>query len=600
VALSQVGTTVLAAAMATVLVGAVVGGCSGGASRPPVPEVGARGGPTSAAPQSSGADWFTDEASATGLIFQHFNGMSGAFYLAEIMGPGVAFIDYDNDGDLDVYVVQGQMLGSGTPVSRALIPPPPGVSLRDRLFRNDLTVDGAGVPRLRFTDVTEESGIDIRSYGMGVATGDVNNDGWTDLFLTRLGGSVLLHNNGNGTFSDVSARSGIREAGWPVSSAFVDYDRDGWLDLYVANYLAYNVATDTDCFARNGSPGYCAPVVYRPQADHLYRNRGDGTFIDVTIGARVTGESGPGLGVVTGDFTGDGWPDVYVANDGTANLLWVNQRDGTFREAGLASGAALSADGKPEGSMGVDAGDFDNDGDEDLVMTHVAGEGHNLYVNDGRGTFEDRSTGSGLGPPTMAYTGFGIGWFDADNDGWLDVLSVSGAVQVIEALVRQGESHPLLQRMQLFGNVNGRLADVTGEGGRIFEAATVARGTAFGDVDNDGDTDVLVGSNSGPLRLLVNQRGQRRHWLGVRLVGSGGRDMLGARVDILRDGAIPRITRWSRSDGSYASARDPRVLVGLGDSVAPPRVRVTWPDGQVEERGSLPTDRWHTLTQGKL
>ncbi len=541
--------------------------------------------------------WFTDVAETMGLTFQHFNGMSGEFYLAEIMGPGVALFDYDNDGDLDVYAVQGQMLGRGKSIQQATIPPPAGVPLSDRLFRNDLSVAADGTRRVHFTDVTAQSGIDVRSYGMGVAAGDVNNDGWVDLFLTRLGSSVMLRNNGNGTFTDVSEQSGIVNAAWGVSSSFVDYDRDGWLDLYVGNYLTYSVESDRDCFSRNGSAAYCSPASYRGAPDRLFRNRGNGTFVDVTATARMAGEALPALGVVSADFNGDAWPDIFVANDGTANLLWINQRDGTFKETGFLSGSALSGDGRPEGSMGVDAGDFDNDGDEDLVMTHIAGEGHNLYVNDGAGLFEDRSTVVGLTAATLGYTGFGAGWVDVDNDGALDLFTVSGAIQMIEELARGGDRYPLHQRKQLFRNVAGRFEDVTASAGTAFELSEVGRGSAFGDIDNDGDTDAIVANNNGTLRLLLNNVGNRKHWVGLRLLGKQ-RDMVGARVVVIRPGSLPTLSRRARADGSYASANDPRVLVGLGDSMGAVRVRVTWPDGRVEEWTDVPTDRWQTLIQG--
>ena len=554
--------------------------------------------PREATEPTDSADWFTDVAESSGLTFQHFNGMSGEFYLAEIMGPGVALFDYDNDGDLDVYAVQGQMLGRGKSITQAIIPPPAGVPLLDRLFRNDLSIGPDGSRRIRFTDVTAQSGIDVRGYGMGVAAGDVNNDGWVDLFLTRLGLSVLLRNNGNGTFTDVTRESGVENPAWGVSASFVDYDRDGWLDVYVGNYLAYSVDSDIDCFARNGRPAYCSPASYRGAPDRLYHNRGNGTFTDVTATARIASRALPSLGVIAADFNGDAWPDIYVANDGTANVLWINQHDGTFKDTGFLSGSALSGDGKPEGSMGVDAGDFDNDGDEDLFMTHIAGEGHNLYVNDGSGLFEDRSTAVGLTAPTLPYTGFGAGWLDFDNDGALDLLTVNGAIQMIEPLARTGDRYPLRQMKQLFSNVGGKFEDVTAKAGAVFGLSEVGRGVAFGDVDNDGDIDVVIANSNGKLRLLRNNIGTRKHWVGLRVLGQHGRDMLGARVIVIRSGGAPALWRRSRSDGSYASANDPRVLVGLGDSVGPVRVRVVWPDGRTEEWMSVPIDRWSTLTQG--
>ncbi|MEQ1907590.1 MAG: CRTAC1 family protein [Vicinamibacterales bacterium] len=557
--------------------------------------------------------WFVDKAAASGLVFNHFNGMSGAFYEAEIFSPGVALFDYDNDGDLDAYMVQGQMLGAGRTIAQASFPPGDFLPLTDRLYRNDLTVDAAGRRTLHFTDVTTESGINVSSYGMGVAAGDIDNDGWVDLYLTRLGPNVMLHNNGDGTFTDVSRRSGTDDSAWSVSAAFVDIDRDGWLDLYVGNYLAYSTDSDEACSGITGQPDYCPPAVYRPSADRLYRNRGNGTFVDVTARALVQSDAKPALGVSTADFNGDGWMDIYVANDGTDNVLWLNQHNGTFRNMALLAGVALTADGDAEASMGVDAGDFDNDGDEDLFIANLTSEGSTLYRNDGSGLFTDEGVRSGIRPASLAYTGFGAAWLDADNDGWLDVLTVNGAVRTIEALVTQHDPYPLHQRPQLFRNLgDGRFTDVSREAGAAFERSTVARGAAFGDVDNDGDVDVLVGNSNGPVSLLVNEVGQRNHWMGLRVIGrptqrpstsSGlpgpaeGRDMLGARVSVsLGDGRT--VWRRVRSDGSYASANDPRVIVGLGASATVSRVRVTWPSGRNEEWTGLPADTWTTLTEG--
>jgi hypothetical protein len=300
--------------------------------------------------------------------------------------------------------------------------------------------------------------------------------------------------------------------------------------------------------------------------------------------------------VVGADFNGDGWIDIYVANDGRENLLWMNQRNGTFRNTGLLSGAALSGDGKPEGSMGVDAGDFDNDGDEDLFMTHLPAEGNNLYVNDGSALFEDVSASSGLGPSSLGSTGFGTAWFDYDNDGWLDVLAVNGAIEAIKG--REGQRFPYAERDLLFRNLrNNRFEDVTPQGGSVFTQPHISRGAAFGDVDNDGDLDVLVGVINGPARLLINNVGNRNHWIGLRLVGTAGRDMLGAKVEIVRKTG-PALNRRAHSDGSYASAGDPRVLAGLGDSTEAPLVRVRWPAGSIEEWPAVAIDTWSVLKEG--
>ena len=562
------------------------------------------GGARTAAGHSSGAGpddgsgWFTDVAEDAGIHFVHFNGMSGEFYFPEIMPPGVGLLDVDDDGDLDVYLVQGRLLGTETTLDEALFPPPEALPPSGRLYRNDLTVQADGTHRLRFTDITDESGIDARGYGMGVAAGDVDNDGRVDLYLTNLGPNQLFRNNGDGTFSDVSRRSGLDDPGWGVSAAFVDYDRDGWLDLYVGNYVDYAIEADQECPSETGRVGYCVPQVYRAQPDRLFRNRGDGSFVDVTDSALASTTFGPALGVATADFDGDGWPDIYVANDGEENQLWMNRRDGTLADAGLVSGAALNGNGAAEGSMGVDAGDFDNDGDEDLFMTHLTTETNTLYVNDGNGMFDDRSALSGLGPPSLAATGFGTAWLDFDNDGRLDVLTVNGRVSRTEE--RADEPFPYDQTRQLFRNLgDGRFEEVTGRAGATFAMSEVGRGAAFGDVDNDGDMDVLVGNDSGRVRLLVNRVESTHHWLGLRLVGGAEapRDMLGARVEVATsDGTT--LWRRARADGSYGSANDPRVHVGLGDATEVSRIRVHWPDGRVEEWTDVPLDRWTTLTEG--
>src|SRR5215467_12861702 len=531
--------------------------------------------------------WFSDAAERTGLRFTHANGMSGAHYMTEILGSGVALVDYDNDGDLDVFLVQSHG--------------------RSRLFRNNLVETGS----LSFTDVTDASGIVTNGYGMGVAAGDFDNDGFVDLYVTSFGSNQLFHNNGDGTFTDVSKRSGTNVDGWSVSATFFDYDRDGWPDLFVGTYLRYSLEHNTPCFSPSGVVDYCTPNTYRPQPSRLFHNNHDGTFTDVTARSGIGSEYGPALGVAAVDFNGDGWIDLFVANDSQPNQLWINQHDGTFKNTALAAGVALTAEGKAEASMGVDAADADNDGDDDLFITEQNGEGHNLYVNDGKGGFEDQSARSGLAAASLAFTGFGTAWFDYDNDGWLDLLTVNGAVQTIQALAQAHDPFPLHQTKQLFRIVgHGRFEDVSAKAGRVFQLSEVGRGAAFGDIDNDGDTDVVVNNNNGPARLLINNVGNRNHWIGfhfvrsVRLQADQGPakaghpipDMLGARVEVMRKNG-PTLWRRSRTDGSYASANDPRVLVGLGDSTEAPTVRVHWPDGRTTELTKVAIDRYITVTE---
>jgi hypothetical protein len=541
-------------------------------------------------------DWFTDRAREAGLEFVHFNGMTGRFQFPEVIPPGVALFDYDADGDLDVFVAQGQMLGT-QPVSEAIHQPPR--PLTSRLYRNDLAMHANGTRSLRFTDVTAGSGIVVRGYAMGAASGDIDNDGCVDLYVTNLERSQLFRNGCNGRFTDVSIESGSEDRGWSVSAAFVDYDRDGWLDLFVGNYVYYSVERDTPCLHPIGSlRDYCPPSVYRPQPSHLYHNDRDGTFTDVTTAAGMGREFGPALGVSTADFNGDGWIDIYVANDGTPNQMWINQRDGTFVNTALLAGVALGADGEAKASMGVDAGDFDHDGDEDLFITELAREGHDLYVNDGSGVFDERAAAAGIRQPSLPYTGFGTAWLDFDNDGWLDILTVNGAVRHAAEALTRNETFALQQGKQLFRNLgNGRFEDATGRGGVIFSQADVSRGAAFGDIDNDGDTDLVVANNSGPIRLLLNNVGSARHWVGVRVVGRQGRDAVGARVGIVRGSST--LWRRARADGSYASANDPRVLAGLGDAARIDGIRVEWPGGRVEEWTGVPLDHYSTLKEGE-
>lgn len=532
---------------------------------------------------------FAERASESGLVFTHVNGAAGKHFYPEILPPGVALFDYDGDSDLDVFVVQGYALGG----PRA----PGGGAVAAQLFRNDLQIAADGSRTLRFTNVTAASGIATTEYGMGAATGDIDNDGDVDLYVTNFGPNQMFRNNGNGTFTDVTKESATpNQPGFAVSAAFLDYDRDGWLDLYVGNNVNYALENKTVCPNPAGAPDYCPPQIYGGRADRLYRNTGRGRFVDVTTKALPGLKPSPALGVATADFDGDGWIDIYVANDGEEDFLWLNQRDGTFAESGLASGVAVTAEGRPEASMGLDAGDFDNDGDEDVLVAELTSQGTNLFVNDGTGRFRDTSAASGIGALSLPYTGWGTSWFDYDNDGWLDALTVNGTI--IEQAARQGRPFPYGQRKLLFRNLGtGRFADVSRGAGPAFELDESGRGAAFGDVDNDGDVDVVAGNDSGPLRLFINQVGASQHWLGLRLVDTNGRDALGARMQVTRSGA-PTLWRRARADGSYASANDPRVLVGLGTSAEPVDVAIRWPDGREERWPKLAIDRWATLTQG--
>lgn len=539
---------------------------------------------------------FVDATETTGLDFVHFNGRTGENYFPEIMGSGGALLDYDGDGDLDLYLSQGRLFRPGATMDEALAPPRHPVPLTDRLYRNDLK--GGTV---RFTDVTGESGLAAGGYGMGAATGDFDGDGDVDLYVFNHGPNQLWRNDGDGTFTDVTDAAGVADPGWTAAAVFFDFDRDGDLDLLSVNYVEFALADHKICQTKAAVNTYCSPSLFEPAPDRLYENRGDGTFRDVTTPMGLDAAYGPGLGAVAADFDGDGWPDLYVANDGEPNQLWINREGRGFRDDALLAGAAVSREGRPEASMGVSAEDFDMDGDVDLFMTHLDGETNTVYVNEGGGTFTDRSVETGLATPSRRYTGFGTAWFDMDNDGDLDLLVVNGEVNAIDELYRAGDDFPYEQRNQLFENLgDGTYREITEEAGAAFEPVEVSRGALFGDLDNDGDVDVVITNNDGPARVLLNQVGGARPWLGLRLVtGSGAtlRDALGARVELLRRDAAS-LWRRVRTDGSYASANDPRVLFGLGDGPKIEGVRVHWPDGSVETFRDVTPGRYTTLRRG--
>jgi hypothetical protein len=522
------------------------------------------------------------------------------------MGAGVALFDYDNDGDLDVFLVQGGALDDGgqTPgqgQTRGLTP------ATSRLFRNDLTIGADGRRTLHFTDVTERAGVGLRAYGMGVAVGDYDNDGYLDLFITSFGAVTLYHNNGDGTFTDVTRQAGISDPYWSTSAAFFDYDRDGNLDLFVANYVDFTLAANQVCTDAVGARDYCGPRAYHPVPDRLFRNDGNGRFTEVTDAAGISKAYGAGLGVATGDYNGDGWIDLYVANDATPNQLWINRHDGTFTDEGPLSGSAVSAQGNPEGSMGIASGDVDNDGDEDLFVTNIIGETSVLYLNDGHGNFEDVRARWGLARPTAAFTGFGTNWIDYDNDGWLDLFIANGGVNIVEAL--RGQALPYRMTNQLFHNTGaGRFEETSAAAGPSFARAEIGRGAAFGDIDNDGDVDIVVANNNGPVRLLLNQTqapspGSRatspgNHWLEIRLdQRPGNRFAFGAWIGVERDGK-PTLWRRVRTDGSYLSASDVRAHFGLGSSPAISAVVVQWPDGARERWTDVRGDQIVTLVRG--
>ena len=538
--------------------------------------------------------WFVDETELVGLRFQHDSGVTGELLLPEIMGSGAALFDFDRDGDLDVFLVQGGPLddpvaGSESETRRE--------RPNHRLFRNDLNAKaGHG---LKFTDVTEASGIRSVGYGMGVAAGDFNNDGRLDLYVTNLGSNQLLQNLGDGRFRDVTREAGVDDPRWSTSATFFDYDRDGWLDLFFTNYVDFTRAKSPKCFAPSSARDYCGPDAYTAVSSSLFHNLGNGRFENVSESAGFRTAFGAGLGVLATDLNGDGWCDLYVANDGDPNQLWINQAGrGTFSDEGLLAGVALNIQGQAEAGMGVDAADVDGDGDEDLFVTNLSGESDTLYINLGGGLFEDQTIAFGLRAPSLPFTSFGTRFIDFDHDGDLDLFAMNGAVRLQDNRLAAGAPHPLGQTNQLFRN-DGKAGfhDVSSTAGPAFALSEVTRGAAIGDVDNDGDLDLLITNNAGPARLLLGTAAGRTHWLGLRLVDARlGNDVLQARVKITGGDGAPM---WRRvhSDGSYLSAGDPRIVAGLGRDTKPRDVTVSWPDGLVESWSGLEVDRYHELRQ---
>ena len=532
-------------------------------------------------------DLFVDRTADLGVDGTHVNGAAGELLLPEVIGSGGALFDYDNDGDLDLFVVQGGAVPGAAPAAAG---PPP----TNRLFRNDL--DPASRTR-RFTDVTARSGLGVAGYGMGATAGDYDGDGWLDLYVTNLGPNRMFRNNGDGTFSDRTSATRTDDPRWSTGATFFDYDRDGWLDLFVVNYVAFSRDMKRACFAASSARDYCNPSVYPPASASLFHNDGTGTFTDVSARAGIARAPGRGLGVLAADVDGDGFTDVYVANDGDPNHLWLNQRGGgAFKEEALLAGVALNRTGQPQGSMGVDLGDADGDGDEDLFVTNLDNEGNTFYRNQGRGLFEDRTVEAGLFK--LGSTGFGTRLVDYDNDGWLDVVVANGAVRHMTAQVQAGELYPLKQRNQLFHNEGGRrFVEVTDRAGEAFAPLRVSRGLAAGDLDNDGATDLVIFGNNGPTRVLMNVAARGRHWLGVRVLDERGRDALGAVVELVR--GKNRVLRRVHVDGSYAVASDPRVILGLGADAGAQAVQVRWPGGRTESFSGLAPDQYWVLQPGK-
>ena len=537
---------------------------------------------------------FADGTQAAGLDFVHFSGMTGKRYFIEMMGSGGAFFDYDRDGDLDLFAVQGTLLDPAP--SASLVFPPPAAP-GSRLFRNQLREKG----ELRFEDVTAASGISTHLYGMGAAVGDFDSDGFEDLFVSGYGQAELWRNRGDGRFENVTAPSGLENRGgrrpWSMPAVFFDADGDGDEDLYVGEYVEYSVADDKPCFSAGGAADYCGPIAYKYAQDHLYRNRGDGRFEEIS--AVLGAEARPALGAVSLDVDGDGRLELYVANDGVANFLWRRRGDGTFENLADLSGCAVNAAGLGEASMGVDAADADGDGDEDLFMTHLSQETNTFYRNQGELFFDDDTAPSGLGPPSFPMTSFGTRFLDFDLDGDLDLVTVSGTIRTIEAQVLAKEPHPLRQRAQLFRNGgDGHFSEIAPTSSPLLERTFVGRGLAVGDVDNDGDADLAIFSNAGPLQLWLGQAATATNFVGFEVVGKNGGPAVGARIGLVLAGG-KKVWQRVRRDGSYLSSHDPRLLFGLAATAKPVEVLVAWPGGGLEAFPAPAPGQYHRLVPGQ-
>ncbi len=561
-------TRLLACTLVLAAAGASLGGCNRPAPPPPGPD--------------AGAAWFADVTDEVGLDFVHDAGPFGDYFMPQVMGSGAALFDYDGDGRLDLYLLQ-----NGGPHGAT-----------NRLYHQE--------PDGRFRDVSAGSGLDVAGYGMGVAVGDVNNDGRPDVLITEYGRLRLFLNNGNGTFTDVTEPAGLSNAGWGTSAAFVDYDRDGWLDLAVVNYLQYDPTWP--CTTASGQPDFCAPRTFPGRAARLFHNRGQRAgagggvrFEDVTVSSGLGGLSGPGLGVVCADFDGDGWPDLFVANDGQPNRLWINRHGGTFRDEAVRRGVAYNGMGQAEAGMGIALGDVDGDGLFDLFVTHLTEERNALWRQGPRGLFRDGTAGCGLAGPRARGTGFGTILGDFDQDGALDVDVVNGRVSRAAAPANPALGPPwgpYAECNRLFANDGtGRFRDISGQNPAFCGTANVARGLACGDLDGDGALDLLVTTVGGRARLYRNVAPRRGHWLLVRALDPAlRRDAYGAEVRVRAGGRS--WVRWVNPAGSYLCSGDARAHFGLGEAARVDGIDVLWPDGLAETFPGGDADRQVVLSRG--
>jgi hypothetical protein len=519
--------------------------------------------------------------SISGLTWKHANAMSANRYLPETMGPGVAFVDYDNDGWMDLFMVNSGASDFYTPAT----------PLKNALYKNNR--DGT------FTDVTDKAGVaGGKDFGMGCAIADYDNDGHQDILVTAYGRCTLYHNNGNGTFSDVTTKAGLGAPGWATSAVWFDYDNDGKLDLFLCSFVQFSPKSEVFCGDNKlGKRFYCIPRVFKPTPSLLFHNNGDGTFTEVTAGTDIQKAMGKALGVVATDLNGDGLMDLFVANDTVQNFLFMNRGKGKWEEIGLAAEVGFSANGTPRSGMGVDAGDINGDGRQDLFVANVDQEMFSLYRNDGDELFSDVANFHGVAQATRLLSGWGLKFFDYDNDGLLDLILANGHPDdMIESYSQQVRyKEPLV----LFRNDGKKLTNVTAEAGPAFQKTYPARGLAVGDYDNDGRLDVLIGNN-GEAPVLLKNMAAGNHWLGLKLQGTScNRDAIGAKItwsygDVLR-------SRYKTSGGSYLSSHDVREILGLATATKVNWVEIKWPQpsGRVERFTDVPIDRYVTVVEGK-
>ncbi len=506
------------------------------------------------------------------LDFTQANSPTGSKYLPETMGGGVALLDYNNDGRLDIFFVNGAKIDDPMPPGR--LPDKSERKYWNRLYRQN--PDGA------FTDVTEKAGLTgmpQNRYGMGVAVGDFDNDGFEDLYVTGYGGNTLYHNNGDGAFTDVTAKAGVASSGWSTSAGFFDYDNDGRLDLFVTRYVEWSFEDTRFCGERQpGGRAYCHPDNYPGIANVLYHNNGDGTFTEVSQKAGIANPAGKSLGVAFADFDGDGWTDIYVANDSVQCFLYRNNHDGTFTDVSLTAGVGFNEDGRTFAGMGVDFADYDNDGRPDIIVTDLSGQRYVLYKNNGDGAFTDVTDQSGVGRATLKYSGWSTRFVDLDNDGWKDLFIAQG--HVMDNVHITSPDLQYLQPPLLLHNLQGRFTAI--DGGPGLKGAWAGRGAAFGDIDNDGDIDIVVSNIGQKAYLLRNDGGNRNGWIGIRAKGrKSNRDGIGCRVKVTSPSGLTQHYTINTAAG-YLSASDKRLIVGIGSDRLAKAVEIRWPSGAVQ------------------